>query len=97
MYIHFLQSIKVDQNLGEFFELEPLRDTHADTYQSRDNGKSEPNSCWKKTKLCFSSPIKSDDHSDVVAEESYWSRSKKYFCGKTFRYKNMSKIIQIYT
>ena len=86
-----MQSIKVDQNLGEFFELEPLRDAHADTYQSRDNGKSEPNSCWKKTKLCFSSPIKSDDHSDVVAEESYWSRSKKYFCGKTFT-KTCSKL-----
>ena len=47
-----MQCIKVEPNLGESFELKPL--THVDTDQSNDDGKFEPNSCWKKTKLCFS-------------------------------------------
>ena len=61
-----MQCIKVEQNLGESFELKPL--THIDTDQSSDDGKLEPNSCWKKTKLYFSSLIKSDDHSDVSSQ-----------------------------
>ena len=56
-----------------------------DTDQSSDN----EDSCWNKTKSCFSNPIKSsmcmtsvksDDHSDVETEESCWSKTKKCFC-----------------
>ena len=74
-----MQGIKIEQNLGESFELKPL--THVDTDQSNDDGKFEPNSCWKKTKLCFSSPVKSDDQSDVVTEESshVWDPISNFF------------------
>ena len=86
--------------MGESIELKQLSDAPVDTDQSCDNGESEePNSCWRKTKFCFSSPIKycrgmtsgkSDDHSDVETEESCWSKTKKCLgnpikscCGKT--------------
>ena len=65
-------------------------DAPIDTHQSCDSVEyEEPNSCWKKTQFCFSSPIKcckcmtsvkADDHSDVVTEQSCWSKTKECLC-----------------
>ena len=40
IYLPILQGIKIEQNLGESFELKSV--TCVDTDQSSDNGKSEP-------------------------------------------------------
>ena len=82
--------VQVEENLEESVELEQLSDAPVDTDKSCDNEESEePNSCWRKTKFCCSSPIKycrgmtsveSDDLSDVVTEESCWSKTKKCLC-----------------
>ena len=103
-----LQSIEVqvEENLEESVELEQLSDAPVDTDKSCDNEESEePNSCWRKTKFCCSSPIKycrgmtsveSDDLSDVVTEESCWSKTKKCLCNpiESFSGKTFPKIYQ---